>query len=183
MKALSIFCGSSSGANGVYTTTTQLFGRLLAEKNITLVYGGGSFGLMGAAADAVMQHGGKVIGVIPTILVEKEAAKRDITELIIVESMQERKAKMMELSDGFIILPGGLGTMDELFEMMAFVNLGVHAKPSGLLNTDGFYDSLISFVDHATAEGFIKESTRRYMVHDSNPEQLLAKMSMVNGRP
>ncbi len=182
MKSLSIFCGSSSGNNGKYKEVTSTFGKLLAEKNITLVYGGGSFGLMGVAADAVMNHGGKVIGVIPIILVEKEAAKRDITELIIVESMQDRKAKMMELSDGFLILPGGFGTLDELFEMMAFVNLGVHTKPCGILNTEGFFDSLIEFVDHATAQGFVRRQTRSYLVHDSDPVELLKKMDALNGK-
>lgn len=181
MNSLSIFCGSSSGTNGVYSEATTTVGKILAEKNITLVYGGGSFGLMGIAADAAMKHGGRVIGVIPTILVEKEAAKRDITELIIVGSMQDRKAKMMELSDGFLILPGGLGTMDELFEMMAFVNLGVHAKPCGLLNTDGFYDHLIRFVDHATEHGFIRSRTRSFMVHDADPIRLLKKMEALHG--
>ncbi|MDD8019277.1 MAG: TIGR00730 family Rossman fold protein, partial [Bacteroidota bacterium] len=129
MKSLSIFCGSSSGANGKYKDATHEFGKLLAKRNITLIYGGGSFGLMGVAADAVMNSGGKVIGVIPTLLVEKEAAKKNITELHIVASMQERKAKMMDLSDGFLILPGGVGTLDELFEVMAFINLKVHKKP------------------------------------------------------
>lgn len=181
MKSLSIFCGSSSGSNGLYVEATRNFGRILAEREITLVYGGGSFGLMGVAADAVMRNGGKVIGVIPTILVEKEAAKRDITELIIVDSMQERKATMMNLSDGFLTLPGGLGTMDELFEMMAFVNLGVHKKPSGLLNTGGFYNNLISFVDHAVTEGFIKQSTRDFLRHDEDPVALLRKMESQHG--
>ncbi len=182
MKSLSIFCGSGSGTNSLYTETTQRIGRILAEQHITLVYGGGSFGLMGVAADAVMKHGGKVIGIIPTLLVEKEAAKRDITDLIIVDSMQERKLKMMNLSDGFLILPGGLGTMDELFEMMAFVNLGVHKKPSGVLNTAGFYDDLIRFVDHATEQGFIKADTRKYLVDDEDPLRLLTKMETIYGK-
>lgn len=182
MKSLSIFCGSSSGTNGKYIDATESMCKILAEKNITLVYGGGSFGLMGVAASAMMRYGGKVIGVIPTLLVEKEAAKRDITELIIVDSMQERKAKMMELSDGFLILPGGLGTMDELFEMMAFVNLGVHKKPSGLLNTDGFFNHLITFVNHATEQGFIRSETRNFLVDDPEPYHLLQKMELLNGK-
>ncbi|MEW5799997.1 MAG: TIGR00730 family Rossman fold protein [Bacteroidota bacterium] len=179
MKSIAIFCGSSSGTNGTYSEAAATVGKILAEKNITLVYGGGSFGLMGIAAASAMQHGGKVIGVIPTILVKKEAAKKDITELIVVESMQDRKAKIMELSNGFIILPGGLGTMDELFEMMAFVNLGVHKKPSGVLNTNGFYDHLLRFVDHATEQGFIRRQTRNYLVHDADPVELLNKMDAV----
>lgn len=182
MKSLSIFCGSGSGINTLYTEATQYIGKILAERKITLIYGGGSYGLMGVAADAVMKHGGNVIGVIPTLLVEKEAAKRDITELIIVDSMQERKLKMMNLSDGFLILPGGLGTMDELFEMMAFVNLGVHKKPSGVLNTAGFYNDLIRFTDHATAQGFIKAETRKYLVHDEDPLRLLSKMESIHGK-
>jgi hypothetical protein len=181
MKSLSIFCGSSGGTNGIYAEITQQVGKILAERNITLVYGGGSYGLMGVAASAVMEHGGNVIGVIPTLLVEKEAAKRDITELIVVDSMQERKMKMMDLSDGFLILPGGLGTMDELFEMMAFVNLNVHRKPSGLLNIAGFYNDLIRFVGHATDEGFIKSETRRYMVHHDDPVKLIQAMESLHG--
>ncbi len=179
MKSLAIFCGSSHGTNGTYSEAATTVGKILAEKNITLVYGGGSYGLMGIAATSAMKHGGKVIGVIPTILVQKEAAKRDITELIVVESMQDRKAKIMELSDGFIILPGGLGTMDEFFEMMAFVNLGVHKKPSGVLNTNGFYDHLLRFVDHATEQGFIRQQTRNYLVHDAEPVELLNKMDKI----
>ena len=180
MKSLSIFCGSSSGTNGKYMAAASQFGKLLADQKITLVYGGGSFGLMGAAASAAMKHGGTVVGVIPTLLVEKEAAKKDISELHVVDSMPERKAKIMDLSDGFIILPGGVGTMDELFEVLAFVNLSVHFKPCGLLNVDGFYDDLIAFIDHATAQEFIKQKTRAYMVHDSDPEILLQKMMKFN---
>lgn len=182
MKSLSIFCGSGSGINNLYTEATQHIGKILAERKITLVYGGGSYGLMGVAADAVMKHGGNVIGVIPTLLVEKEAAKRDITELIIVDSMQDRKMKMMNLSDGFLILPGGVGTMDELFEMMAFVNLGVHKKPSGLLNTAGFYNDLIRFVDHATTQGFMKADTRKYLLDDEDPVRLISKMETMHGK-
>jgi uncharacterized protein (TIGR00730 family) len=181
MKSLCIFCGSTSGTNGKYTEATEVLCSILARQNITLVYGGGSFGLMGIAANAMMNHGGKVIGVIPTLLVEKEAAKRDISELIIVASMQERKVKMMEISDGFLVLPGGVGTLDELFEVMAFINLGVHKKPCGVLNTDGFYDHLITFVDHAVENGFIRTDTRRYLVHDTEPGRLLQKMKLLNG--
>lgn len=182
MKSLCIFCGSTNGADGKYRQSTMEISRLLAQKGITLVYGGGSYGLMGTAADAAMKHRGKVIGVIPKLLVEKEAAKRNITELLIVESMQERKKKMMELSDGFLVLPGGVGTLDELFEVMAFINLGVHKKPCGILNPNGFYDKLIEFVDHASNEGFIKSSTRKYLVDDADPETLIQKMEMLNGR-
>lgn len=181
MKSLAIFCGSSSGTNGQYVEITRQVGKILAERNITLVYGGGSYGLMGAAAESAMKHGGKVIGIIPTLLVKKESAKKDITELIVVDSMQERKAKLMEISDGFLILPGGVGTLDELFEMMAFVNLEVHKKPSGLLNTAGFYGDLIKFVDHATDQGFIRRETRKYMVDDEDPLKLLQKMESLNG--
>lgn len=176
MKSLSIFCGSSSGTNGLYKHAAEQSGKLLAEQHITVIYGGGSFGLMGIAANAAMQNGGKVVGIIPTLLVEKEAAKRDITELIIVNSMQERKQKLMELSDGFLILPGGFGTMDELFEVMAFVNLGLHKKPCGILNTNGFYDHLIAFIDHAAKEGFVRQHVRDGIVHDADPAALLQKM-------
>jgi uncharacterized protein (TIGR00730 family) len=182
MKSLCIFCGSTSGTNGDYSHATQEISQLLAQKGITLVYGGGSFGLMGIAADGALKHNGKVVGVIPQLLVEKEAAKRNISELHIVDSMQERKQKMMDLSDGFLILPGGVGTLDELFEVMAFINLGVHKKPCGLLNINGFYDSLIRFVDHATQEGFIRPITRNYLVDDSNPKILLDKMEKLNGK-
>jgi len=182
MKSLCIFCGSTNGTDGKYQQSATQVSKLLAEKGITLIYGGGSYGLMGIVADAAMSHDGKVVGVIPKLLVEKEAAKRDVTELHIVESMQERKQKMMSLSDGFLVLPGGVGTLDELFEVMAFINLGVHKKPCGILNTDGFYNKLIEFVDHASAEGFIKTSTRSHLVHDENPEKLIQKMERLNGK-
>lgn len=181
MRSLCIFCGSTSGINGRYQRSTEKISKLLAQKGITLVYGGGSYGLMGIAAEAALKQGGKVIGVIPKLLVAKEAAKKDATELYIVESMQERKQKMMEISDGFLILPGGVGTLDELFEVMAFINLGVYKKPCGILNTGGFYNKMIEFIDYATTEGFIKAPTRNFLVHDENPETLIQKMEKLNG--
>lgn len=182
MKSIGVFCGSSSGSHPAFIEAAVQTGRLLAERNITLVYGGGSHGMMGAVASAALEHGGKVVGIIPGLLVEKEAARRDISELIVVGSMQERKAKLMERSDGFIVLPGGVGTMDELFEMMAFVNLGVHRKPSGILNTNGFYDGIIAYTDHAAATGFIRPATRRHLVHASEPSALLTLMEALHGQ-
>ena len=152
LDALCLFCGSSSGTNPVYKSAAHDFGKTLAELNIRLVYGGGSVGLMGVAADACMAAGGSVIGVIPTLLMEKEVGHKGITAMHVVANMHERKALMTELSDGFIALPGGYGTLDELFEALTWLQLGYHRKPVGLLNVDGFFDHLVRFIDHSRDE-------------------------------
>ena len=178
MRSIAIFCGAKNGTNGKYTEAAHEIGYLFAKHSITLIYGGGSLGMMGTVANAALQAGGKVIGVIPTLLVDKEEAKNNITELHIVDSMQSRKAKIIDLADGFIVLPGGVGTLDELFEVMTFNNLGMHRKLCGILNTDGFYDSLVTFMDHATDRGFIRQQTRDMLILDRTPEKLLEKMVM-----
>ena len=154
MKSITVFCGSSSGTDGVYKSQATLLGRALAERNIQLVYGGAQIGLMGAVADGVLTHGGRAIGVLPGFLKSKEIAHDRLTELIIVETMHERKTKMHELCDGVIALPGGFGTLEELFEMLTWGQLGLHKKPIGLLNTDNFYDPLITLLQTMVDNGF-----------------------------
>lgn len=160
MKRICVFCGSSHGANGLYTEAAQQMGAALAQRGLTLVYGGGHVGLMGVVADAVLAGGGAVTGVIPQALMDKELAHPSLTELHVTGSMHERKAKMAELADGFIALPGGFGTYDEFCEIVTWAQLGFHRKPVGLLNIAGFYDGLLAFFNHATAEGFIREQHR-----------------------
>jgi uncharacterized protein (TIGR00730 family) len=143
MKRITVFCGSSSGTEEIYTTQATLLGETLAIRNIELVYGGAKVGLMGAVADGVLNQGGKVIGVLPNFLGAKEIAHPKLTELILVATMHERKTKMNDLCDGVIVLPGGFGTLDELFEMLTWAQLGLHKKPIAILNVDGYYDALI----------------------------------------
>jgi uncharacterized protein (TIGR00730 family) len=173
MKQICVFCGSSPGAKPDYIQAAKSLGLLLAEKKVTLVYGGASVGLMGQLAKTCLDAGGEVIGVIPRKLVELEVAYGKLTQLHIVETMHERKAMMSKLSDGFIALPGGLGTIEEFFEVLTWAQLGMHQKPCGLLNVGGYYDRLIEFLDHAVAQHFI-ESTHRDMIQiDEKPEGLL----------
>ena len=154
MKRVCVFCGSSTGARPSYARTAVKLGKILAKRQIGLVYGGGNVGLMGLIADSVLEHGGDVIGVIPRFLVHKEVAHQHLKDLRIVESMHERKALMADLSDGFIALPGGYGTLEEFCEIVTWAQLQLHPKPCGLLNVEGFYDSLLQFLDHAVAEQF-----------------------------
>lgn len=155
MKRIAVYCGAKSGQSSVYKEQAMRLGSLLAESNIELVYGGGHVGLMGAVSDALLAKGGRAIGVIPTKLVEMEQAHRAIQDLRIVPGMHERKALMAELADAFIALPGGFGTLEELFEVLTWSQIGYHVKPIVLVNTNGFFDSLISFVEKAVHEGFI----------------------------
>lgn len=173
MNRICVFCGSSIGGRLGYVVAARELGQALAARNITLVYGGARVGTMGAVADAALAAGGRVIGVIPRFLVEKEVAHTGLTELKIVESMEERKVLMAELSDGFIALPGGLGTMDELFEMATWAQLARHAKPCGLLNVCGYYDRLVAFLDHMAAEFFLRGEHRELITIGETPEQLL----------
>jgi len=173
VRALCVFCGSSLGTNGVYVEAAERFGRLLAAREITLVYGGGRVGIMGTIADAVLAVGGKVIGVIPNALAEREVAHGSLTELHLVESMHERKALMSDLSDGFVALPGGYGTLEEFCEMLTWAQLGIHDKPCGLLNVGGYYDGLLALFDHFVAQGFVRHEYRRLVLADSSPERLL----------
>ncbi|MFT4748510.1 MAG: hypothetical protein ACI9E4_000174 [Pseudohongiellaceae bacterium] len=173
MKRLCVFCGASMGRNPAYAEAARSLAKILATKDITLVYGGASVGVMGQLADAALEAGGKVIGVMPQELVNREVSHLHLSELIIVDSMHERKAKMAELSDGFVALPGGLGTLEELFEVLTWAQLRFHAKPCGLLNTNGYYDQLISFLDHSVDEKFIKPAHRQMIILGDEPDTLL----------
>jgi uncharacterized protein (TIGR00730 family) len=176
-RSLCVFCGSRRGRRDEYEDAAVTLGRLLARDGTTLVYGGGSVGLMGSVADAVMAAGGSVIGVIPESLATKEVAHAGITELRVVPSMHARKAMMADLSDGFVAMPGGFGTFEELFEILTWAQLGIHAKPVGLLNVGGYFDALIALVEHAIGEGFIHPDQRALFVPAPTPEALLARLA------
>ena len=163
------------GSNPVYTEAARQLGNVLASRNVGLVYGGTNVGMMGQLANTALDAGGEVIGVVPTIFVEREIAHSALSELHIVGSMHERKALMAELSDAFIALPGGLGTIDEFFEMVTWTQLGLHRKPCGLLNVCGYYNKLADFLDYAVSEGFIKEPHRSLILVDESPDALLNK--------
>ena len=179
MRRLCVFCGSSVGNQSAYAEAAQAMGALLAARGIGLVYGGGHVGLMGVIADAVMASGGEVIGVIPQTLADREIAHTGITELHVVDSMHSRKAMMAELSDGFIAMPGGVGTFEEFFEVVTWTQLGLHRKPCGLLNVNAFYTPLAAFIDQAVSEGFIRPVHRAGIVVDSDPERLLDTLSTI----
>ena len=177
LRSICIFCGSSVGARREYEAAAARIGRLLAERGVRAVYGGGNIGLMGVMADAALAAGGEVIGVIPQMLVDKELAHNRLTELRIVTSMHERKALMAELSDAFIALPGGLGTFEELFEVLTWVQLGIHHKPCGCLNVAGYFDPLSALLDHAVGETFVLPQHRQLLVTSSDPAELLAMLA------
>ncbi len=168
-----MFCGSSAGARLEYAQATADFGRLLAERSVRVVYGAGNVGLMGVLADAALAAGGQVIGVIPQMLVDRELAHRGITELRIVTSMHERKALMAELSDAFVALPGGLGTYEELCEVLTWGQLGIHHKPVGCLNVKGYFDPLMCVLDHAVSEGFLRAEQRGLFLASADAEELM----------
>lgn len=176
MRRLCVFAGAGLGSDSAYRNAAQRLGGLLAQRGVALVYGGASVGLMGAAADAVLAAGGEAIGVIPQALIDRELAHRSLTELRTVASMHERKATMSELSDAFLALPGGLGTLDELMEALTWSQLGIHAKPSGLLNVNGYYDELISQLDRAAEEGFLRGEMKETLLIDDDPEALLRRL-------
>jgi uncharacterized protein (TIGR00730 family) len=173
IKSVCIFCGSNPGKGTAYREAAISVGETLARSGMRVVYGGSSVGLMAALADAAMAAGGEVIGVIPRLLVEREQAAREITQLHIVDSMHERKAMMARLSDAFIALPGGLGTLDEIFEMLTWGQLAIHAKPCGFLNVDGYYDSLLEFLDHACAQQFLRAEHRATVLVANDIDALL----------
>ncbi len=175
MKRICVFCGSSPGGRSEYSAAAESMGHLLAERDIGLVYGGGKVGLMGLIAKAVLKNGGKVTGVIPEALAKKEVAFTALEDLRIVASMHERKALMAELADGFIALPGGIGTLEELIEVMTWAQLEIHQKPCGLLNICQFYDPLIKFLDHTVEEKFMRREHHSMLLVDENPEGLLKK--------
>jgi uncharacterized protein (TIGR00730 family) len=168
-----VFCGSSTGADPRYAAAAVELGREIARRGWTLVYGGGSVGLMGLAADAALGAGGRVVGVIPRFLYEWEVGHDGLTELEIVETLTERKVRMGDLADAFLALPGGIGTLDELFETLSWAQLGLERKPNGLLNVAGYYDALVAFLDRATAEGFVKPQHRALLRADDRPAALL----------
>ena len=176
MQTICVYCGSSPGRLADYLVSAEALGKALIERKFNLVYGGASVGLMGAVADSVLGGGGAVIGVMPTSLIEKEAAHPGLTELVEVNSMHQRKAVMVERSDGFIAMPGGLGTLEELFEVLTWSQLGFHQKPCGLLNINGYYDKLLEFLDHAVAERFVKPLHRDILLVADDADQLLQQM-------
>ena len=179
MKRICVFCGSSLGSNPEYAEAAITLGGLLAMRKIGLVYGGGNVGLMGVIANAVLDAGGEVIGVIPHALASREIEHRGVTHLHVVDSMHERKAMMADLSDAFIAMPGGVGTFEEFFEAVTWTQLGLHRKPCGLLNVSAFYTPLAAFIDQAVSEGFIKPVHRASIVVDDNPERLLDTLARV----
>ena len=179
MLSICIFCGSSAGRNSSYTGAAVKLGQLLAEKNLNLVYGGGNIGLMGEIAQSVINHGGKAIGVIPQFLVEKELVYHKLTEIRVVDSMHERKAIMAELADAFIAMPGGFGTLEETVEVLTWAQLGLHRKPIGLLNIDGYYDSLNAFFDHMVAEGFLMREYKDMLLIYEDPAAMLENLTAV----
>jgi uncharacterized protein (TIGR00730 family) len=179
LKSICLYCGSSPGTNPAYRDAAAQFGETLAERKIRLIYGGGSVGLMGVAADACLARGGEVIGVIPKLLMEKEVGHKGVSKMHIVNNMHERKALMTDLADGFIALPGGYGTLDELFEALTWLQLGYHGKPVGILNVAGFFDGLITFLDHARDERFLRDLHRDALCVDENLALLIDKMQQV----
>lgn len=183
MKRLCVFCGSSPGARAIYLESAKQVGSLIAQQGIDLVYGGASIGIMGAIADSVLEHGGKVYGVIPQHLSEYEISHQNLTELILTDTMHERKARMAEMSDGFLALPGGIGTLEELIEVCTWQQLQLHTKATGLLNIEGYYDQLLSFLDHAAGEQFMRPQHRNNILHSASIEQLLEKMIHFNEQP
>ncbi|QKJ62112.1 TIGR00730 family Rossman fold protein [Flavobacterium sp. M31R6] len=176
MKRITVFCGSSSGTEAIYTAQATSLGQTLAKRNIELVYGGANVGLMGAIADGVLNNGGKAIGVLPNFLRSKEIAHKQLTELILVDTMHERKTKMNDLCDGVIALPGGFGTLDELFEMLTWGQLGLHKKPIGILNVGGYFDALIIFTQTMVDKGLLKEVNQQMLLVSDTIDDLLDKM-------
>lgn len=176
MKSVCVYCGSSAGNSPVHTQAAVQLAKHMVDRQLGLVYGGGNVGLMKVIADEVRRLGGHVTGVIPQALQERELAHADLSHLYVVANMHERKAKMAELSDGFIALPGGIGTLEELFEMFTWLQLGFHQKPLGLLNVDGYYDLLLQFLTHAVDSEFLKPEHHALLLRSSNPDHLLQQM-------
>ncbi|WP_223606996.1 TIGR00730 family Rossman fold protein [Chryseobacterium sp. OSA05B] len=176
MKSITVFCGSSFGTDDIFREQAFLLGETLAKQHIQLIYGGADTGLMGAVADGTLNAGGKVTGILPHFLQSKEIAHKNLTELIIVETMHERKTKMNDLCEGVIVLPGGYGTLEEFFEMITWAQLGLHKKPIGILNIDGFYDDLIKLVQTMVDKGFLKLVNRDMLLISDNIDELLEKM-------
>jgi len=177
LRAACVFCGSQPGARPAYTAAARALGALLAARGVTLVYGGGHIGMMGAVADAALAAGGAVVGVIPTHLMRPEVAHQGLSELLVVDSMHTRKRTMAERSDAFVVLPGGYGTFEEMFEMATWLQLGLQAKPVGILNVDRYFDRLLDFIAHAGSEGFVRPAHRHLMLVDDDPARLLDRLA------
>ena len=175
MNRISVFCGSSLGNQSIFREKAYELGQFIAKRNIELVYGGTEIGLMGAVAEGVLSRDGKAIGVLPNFLRQKEIAHPGLSELILVNTMHERKVKMHELSDGVIALPGGFGTMEELFEMLTWGQLGIHKKPIGILNIKGFYDQLNFFLENMVKQGFLSNENKQMLIIEEDPGKLLDK--------
>jgi len=173
IQSVSVFCGSRTGNNPIFAIAASHLGTLLAKEKIKLIYGAGNIGLMGVIADACLAANGHVIGVIPTKLVEKEVAHKGLSELFVVDSMHERKALMASKSEAFIALPGGFGTCDELFEILTWAQLGIHYNPIGILNTEGFFDPLLAWIDQMITQGFVKPKFRQLLLVATKPDELL----------
>src|SRR5919112_2069393 len=176
LKRICVFCGTNPGSRPSYGVAARELGRKLAEQDIELVYGGASVGIMGELADSVQEHGGHVTGIIPQQLMEKEAAHTGIRNLIVVASMHQRKSQMADMSDGFIALPGGIGTLEGFFEILTWGQLGIHAKPAAILNVERYFDGLTGFLDHAVREGFLTDAHRRAIIVEREPGTLLERM-------
>lgn len=177
MKSVGVFCGANPGTNQVYQEAAIKLGELMAQQNLDLVYGGGNVGLMGTIADAILAAGGKVIGVIPQSLVDREVAHTGLTELHVVQTMHERKALMADKSSAFVAMPGGFGTFDEICEIITWNQLGIINKPVAFLNVNGYYDKFMAMIEHTVAEGFVKYDQRENLIVESDPEVLLQKLS------
>lgn len=173
MNAITVFCGASAGNNVTHQELARDMGRIIAQRGLTLVYGGGRVGLMGIVADAALEAGGQVIGVIPKFLADREVAHTRLSQTHFVSSMHERKALMADLSDGFVAMPGGFGTLDELCEVLTWAQLNLHAKPIGILNALGYFDSLLDFFDHVMEQGFLTESLRALILEAPTPEKII----------
>jgi uncharacterized protein (TIGR00730 family) len=177
MQTICVFCASSTGRDPAFAAAARAFGAILARERITLVYGGGHVGLMGVLADAVLEAGGRVVGVIPRALWDREVGHRALTELHVVETMHERKALMASLADAFVALPGGLGTMEEIFEVWTWGQLGIHAKPCGFLDVAGYYAPLLAFLDQAVARGLVRPEHRAMAIVDDDGQTLLRRLT------
>ena len=183
MKSFCVYCGSSFGNKSIYTDAARSLAQEMVEQNIALVYGGGNVGLMGVIANEVLRLGGEATGVIPQALMDKEVGHSKLTRLHVVKDMHERKALMAELSDGFIAMPGGIGTLEELFEILTWSQLGYHEKPIGVLNVDGFYDGLIDFLQNQVVQGFVKANQADLMMHETNAADLLRRLQTFVPQP
>jgi uncharacterized protein (TIGR00730 family) len=176
LNRICVFCGTNPGSRPEYGAAARELGRVLAEQGIELVYGGASVGIMGELADSVQEHGGHVTGIIPQQLMEKEAAHTGLRNLIVVASMHQRKSQMADMSDGFIALPGGIGTLEGFFEVLTWAQVGIHAKPSGILNVAGYFDGLTRFLDHAVREGFLTQSHRDAIIVETEVPSLIDRL-------